>query len=318
MMLRTLFRSAPADATLPLGIDIGQTRVRAALLEAGDDGPRLVAVATRDRSGPLPELICEALADLGTTERRCVLGVTEPDGLVRPVVLPSMPPRERAQAARFEADRFVTSDEPLVVRLFPLDANARYALGIAKRRVIDERLRIAREAGLACVAIDNAAFAYARLTGSHEAVLDVGAGAATLHVFGDPIPSTSRFDTGGERLTAALAESLAIDVESAERRKRTHGLAGAAAYTVHAFVEAVSGTLVAARSRGMRIDRLSLVGNGTRLDALPPALEISTGLSVRRLDTIPIPCSTLPPDVVRAELADWALAIGLALRGAPA
>jgi Tfp pilus assembly PilM family ATPase len=312
--LSTLLRHN-ATATLPLGIDIGQTRIRAALLEAGDDGPRLVAVAARDRVGTPMESVRETMADLGTAERRCVLSISEPDGLVRSVALPPMPARERAQAARFEADRFVQTEEPLVVRMFSLDANGRFALGIAKRQVIEERLRIVRDAGLNCIAIDNAAFAYERLARPNEAVLDVGATATTLYLFGDRIPVTTRFDTGGDRLTSALAESLTIDIESAERRKRTHGLAGSASYAVNALIEAVSAALVGARSRGMHIDHLALVGNGTRLDDLSPALAAATGLSVGRLDAFPLSCSTLPPDVIRAEIADWALAVGLALRG---
>jgi Tfp pilus assembly PilM family ATPase len=313
MKLPVLFRRS-ATATLPLGIDIGQARVRAALLERSDDGPQLVAVAARDRSGTLTDSLRETLADLGTTERRCVLGVTEPDAIVRSVAFPPMPARERAQAARYEADRFLHTDEPVIVRIFPIEANVRFAIGIAKRRIIDDLLRVVREAGLTCDAVDNAAFAYERLARANDAVLDIGATAATLYLFGDRVPSTSRFEGGGDRLTSALAESLAIDVESAERRKRTHGLAGSASYTVNAFVEAVATTLVAARSRGMRIDHLALVGNGARLDDLIPALAAATGLSVGRLDALPVSCLTLPPDVVRAGLADWALAIGLALR----
>jgi len=314
MKLPVLFRQN-ATATLPLGIDIGTTRVRAALIQIDDDGPRLLAVAARDRNGTPAETLRETVADLGTSERRCVLSVTEPDGLVRSVTFPPMPARERMQAARFEADRFVQTEEPVIVRIFPLETNVRFALGIANRRIVDDRIRLAREAGLTCVAVDNAAFAYERLARPSEAVLDIGASAAMLYLFGDTIPSTSRLDIGGDRLTAALAESLAIDIESAERRKRTHGLAGTAGYTVNAFVEAVSATLVGARSRGMRIDRLALVGNGTRLDDLIPALSTATGLSVGRLDGLPIACTTLPIDVVRSETTDWALAVGLALRG---
>jgi Tfp pilus assembly PilM family ATPase len=313
MMLATMLRRKPA--TLPLGVDLGQTRVRVALLEVSGDERRLIAVAARDRAASLGDTLREALSDLGSPERRCVLGITEPDGLVRPVTFPPMPSRERSQAARFEADRLVRADEPLVVRLFPLDGNARFAIGIAKRRTIDDRLHVARETRLTCVGVDNAAFAYQRLARQNEAILDIGATAATLYLFGDVLPSTTRFEMGGERLTAGLAESLGIDLVSAEQRKRAYGLAGAATHTLKAFVEAVAGALVGARSRGMRIDHLALVGNGTRLDDLRPALAIATGLSVGRLDTLPLSCETLPPDIVRAEAGDWALAVGLALRG---
>ncbi len=303
-------------ATLPLGIDIGSTRVRAALLESTPGGPRLVAVAARERTGPIAERLRELLGDLGTRERRCVFGVAEPEGLVRSVTFPQMPARERAQAARFEADRFTSSAEPVVIRLFPLEAKTRFTLAIARRSAIDARLRLAGEIGLTCVAIDNAAFAYERLTRANEALLDIGADAAMLYLYSDPVPSSHRFEGGGDRLTRAVAESLSIDRETAERRKRTHGLGGAATNAVNALVESISATLVGARSRGLRVDMLTLAGNGTRLSEIAVGLASSTGLQVGTLETLPIPCATLPQDVVRAELPDWGLAIGLALRPA--
>jgi Tfp pilus assembly PilM family ATPase len=271
-------------------------------------------VAARERNESLSEALCAAVADLGTAERRCVMGIAEPDGLIRPVSFPPMPTRERSQAARFEAERFSQDDEPVVVRVFPLDTETRFALGIAKRRIIDDRLRAARDAGLTCIAVDNAAFAYQRLARPSEAILDIGSGAAALYVFDEPLPSTTRFEWGGDRLTAALAESLAVDVASAERRKRTHGFAGAAPLALRRLVEEVAGTLAGARSRGVRIDHLSLAGNGSRLEDLAPALASATGLSVGRLDALPVSCDTLPADIIRAESGDWALSIGLALR----
>ncbi len=319
--MRPLLPTLPAwrsrAATLPLGIDIGTTRVRIALLEPSADGAALVAVAARERADDPSESLRDALAELGTHERRCVLSIAEPEGLIRSIVFPPMPARERALAAQYEADRFISREEPIVVRLFPLADPARFALGIARRSALVGRTTLAKQLGLQCVAIDNAAFAFERLAQPGDAILDIGELATTLYLFGDVLPGVQRFDTGGRRLTQALAESLAIDYATADRRKRALGLSGAASYTTGALIEALSAAIITARARGLQIERLLVAGNGARLRELLASIAAATAIKTIPLDRLPVACETLPANVVRAELPDWALAIALALRGAP-
>jgi len=51
--------------------------------------------------------IIEALAELETPERRCVVALGAPDALLCMLPLPPMPRWERLRAARFEAGRFI-------------------------------------------------------------------------------------------------------------------------------------------------------------------------------------------------------------------
>jgi Tfp pilus assembly PilM family ATPase len=242
--------------------------------------------------------------------------MSEPDAFVRSISLPPMPAHERVSAARHEAERYTSDDEAFAVRLFPLDGSSRFALALARRTAMQTCLRIIRSAGLRCRAIDNAAFAFARLTSHGEGVLDVGMRGATLYVFDEDIPFVQHFPTGGSQITEGIAESLGIDSTVAEERKRLYGLAGSDGRSVTALLSALSSAIVAARTRGLTIDRLLLAGNGARLHGFAAAVARATAIPAHPITTRTISCSTLPADVVKAEFPDWSLAVGLALREA--
>ena len=147
--------------TLPLGIDIGRSRVRVALsARLAGSKPALVAVASRDHAGDPVAALREACTELHTAERRCVLALAAPDALLRTVEFPPMSRWERARAARFEAARFI--DYPLAdaaISLVAVPGTERWTIGIARRSALAAALRAARAARLRPLAVDDAAFA---------------------------------------------------------------------------------------------------------------------------------------------------------------
>ena len=86
--------------TFPLGIDVGTHHVRVALVERdATNAPRLIAVATRPTGDDLAAIINDAIGDLPTNERRCVLGIGMPDSILRTLTFPHMSRAERERAA---------------------------------------------------------------------------------------------------------------------------------------------------------------------------------------------------------------------------
>jgi Tfp pilus assembly PilM family ATPase len=151
-------------ATLPLGIDFGRQRIRVALCER-DDGGRatLIAVAARDAADAPAFALREAVRELATRERRCVIGIGEPDALLRAVALPPMSPLERGRSAVFQAGRFI--DYPVAeaaISLRPGNAPQRWTLGIARRTALRARIDAAGRARLVPLAVDDVAFALMR------------------------------------------------------------------------------------------------------------------------------------------------------------
>lgn len=300
--------------TVPLGIDVGSSRTRVALLEREPQGAfRLVSVATRPTLDDAPGAILAAWRELGTRERRCVLAVGAPDSAFAVVRFPAMGARERRRAARYEASRLVPFPvDEAVLRIVDLD-EGRCALAAARRAALDARLAAVRRAGLRPVAVDDAAFALTRAYAGYDAIVDFGERATTLVVPSNPLPSVRSVATGGRALTAAIVAALAIDEGSAEQRKRSMGLAGAGDHARDALVDQLATALIEARADGRTdLRSIALTGNGARLPRLATDLERALSIPVRLCALAPARCS-LPADVLNAASPDWALAYGLAL-----
>jgi Tfp pilus assembly PilM family ATPase len=302
-------------ATLPLGIDLGTSRTRVALMERREGGaPRLIAVAVRPTASEPTQAIVAALTELSTRERRCILGLGAPAAMFRAVEFPVLSRRERDRAARFEAARAIGSSiEGAVVRIIELDAT-RCVLAVAPKRVIAEHTAIVRAAGLRPVAIDDMAFALRRCVSPDAAVVDVGATLTTLVVSDEPVPLARAFATGGKALTEAVARGLGIDAGAAEHRKITIGLAGAGETARDELIAQLVAALTSARALARAAIRsVVLTGNGGRLAGFAAALEAALAMPVQPALLPDDLTPTLPADVVRAASPDWALACGLAL-----
>lgn len=312
--------SRRASALFPLGIDLGKQRIRVAALELRGESPELIGVATREidkyTDAEIARAIQEACAELGVRERRCVIGLSEASAIIRRVSFPPMTRREREKAARFEAARFI--DYPgsqAVVRVEPVpDASNDYYIGIARRAEIDRRLALIRKARLQAIAVDHDSFGYRRMVPHADAVLDIGYERSYLHLFPGDVPVTIAFPTGGMALTQAVADSLGLDAVSAERRKRTLGLAGAGDGIRDAFIDEIATALIDYRVRGGReIRSIALAGNGARLSEFETRVQAITAVETAPIEFGPVVRSELPRDVLRAASPDWTLACGLAL-----
>lgn len=312
--------------SLPLGIDIGTTRLRVLEADSSPHGPRLKAVAVRDLSRGssgsdwlhdpqyVAALIEDALAELGTRERRCICSVGEPDALLRTVTLPKMTSIERERAARFEAQRHIEySVEEAAVRIHPIDyAAGRWALGISRASAIVMRTAALRAAKLKPVAIDHEACALVRALPDFDAIVDIGHQRTSLHIATSTTPVTLQAYNGGADVTRGIERELTIDTRSAEKRKRILGTAGAGERARAALSSDIAALIENARS-SRAIARIALVGNAARLPGIAADLESATGA----LCSIPVSDvlrgQSYPDDVVRSSAPDWTLAAGLSL-----
>ena len=304
------------SATLPLGVDIGQRRVRVALTARESGGsPKLLAVAAHDHDGDPAAALRWAIADLQTQERRCVLALAAPDALLCTAEFPAMSPWERVSAARFEAARYI--DYPIAeaaVSLVRTSARQRWAIGVARRPALSAALDTAKRARLRPLAVDDMAFALQRSHPDAGAVIDVAYASTRLAIFGETMPYVAHLPIGGAAITDAIAQSLGVDAATAEERKRSIGFGGAGDAPRDALIGALAEALADARAHGYTgTHHIVLSGNGSRIPALGPAIERATGYAVVSA-TLPPGCSdTLPPDVLRAAAPDWSVAYGLSL-----
>lgn len=310
--------------SLPLGIDIGATRLRVAHAYDAGDGPRVCAVAVREippgvsssgaitDAGHVSALIEDAVAELRVRERRCVVAIGEPDAILRAVQFPKMSLLERERSARFEAQRHV--DFPMdeaVVRVHRLrEKDDVWTVGVARSASILTRSAAVRGAGLRPVAVDHEACALLRALPSYDAILDIGYQRATLHVASASAPVTLQTYSGGADITRAIERDLRVDERTAEKRKRILGTAGAGERARAGLISDVA-SIVSQGRRVRAIARVALCGNGARLAGLDAELQDACGAAVE------MPVSEAlrgeyPDDVLRSSAPDWTLAAGLA------
>jgi Tfp pilus assembly PilM family ATPase len=312
--------------SLPLGIDIGTTRIRIAQTERDDGGIVLHNVAVIDLEEAadishdehyLGTRIAQTLRKLNIRERRSIAAAGDPDALLRTVSFPPISARERERAATFEALRYVEYPiEEAIVHSIPIDPTKNlYALGIIRRARMNRILKILRVAGLSATAIDHEGCALQRAFPYANAVLDAGRSISRLYAFnGNHAPLGILLDGGSHTFTQAIARSLSVDISTAERRKRAIGLSGAGEGEMSAYASSVGRAFLVARNQGMpEIQRLILTGNGARLPGLADRIERDTGCSVDIASHLGVDRTAYPRDIARASAPDWALCVGLAL-----
>lgn len=305
-----------AQRTLPLGVDVGARRVRVALTARTlGTPPKLLAVAAREHGGDPSGALVDALEELQTAERRCVLALGPPDAVLCAAHLPPMTPWERSSAACFEAARFI--DYPVAdaaVALVRTHLAHRWALGIVRRSSLASALGVAKRARLRPIAVDDAAFALQRAHPSAGGAIDVGADATRFTLFGDPLPFATEVPIGGAQLIGAIAQSLGVDAAAAEERMRQTGFGGAGDAPLEALLAALARAFADARSAGFgAVGTIVLCGNGSRTPGFAAAIERAIGHGVVPATLPPHSSDTLPPDVLRAAAADWSMAYGLSL-----
>jgi Tfp pilus assembly PilM family ATPase len=305
--------------SVPLGVDIGKTRIRvAAAVRAASGKAELVGVASREAPEE-PQAASAVLEDLrrelGTRERRCVLSLPAACGVLKVLRFPKMSDAERRNAARFESERIAPWDSKeiaTVVRAHWVNVrDGLVALGVAREDALRSRVACARGAGLSVAAVDHDACAMRRAFPFADAVLDVGHDSSSLHVFSASGPLSMTIAAGGSDVTAGICRDLGIDSTAAERRKRILGTAGAGEAAREAFVSRVAAAIGDVRDRNP-IRRLAMTGNGARLPGLAGALEtaIEAMVDVPVSDLLRV--GAYPDDVARSAAPDWTLAAALA------
>jgi type IV pilus assembly protein PilM len=293
-----------------IGLDIGATTVRAAILTPGTlDGRPSVTVhglgAVALPSGAVvngmvsdQRALTEAVRHLwqanGFNCRHVILGIANQQVLVRDLQMPAMSPQQLVKALPFQAREVVALPmDQVVLNFTPLgapdpDTNLVRGLLVATpREPVLAAVAAVERAGLKVARVDLASFAALRSIADEqravEAVIDLGAHLTTIVIHNRGIPKLVRtLARGGQELTDRLAGKLDLSVQQAEQVKMTNGLTGAQDGVATALHEGVRPLLAEIRSSlgyfsstndGARVERISLTGGGAALPGLADALS---------------------------------------------
>lgn len=314
------------SSSLPLGVDIGATRVRIAHAERVGCEIKIRSVAVREfpegaaTSGGIAQdafvaaAIEDARAELGVRDRRCVCAIGVPDASLFAMTLPKMTALERERAVRFELAGYTHYPlEQAVIRIRPASQEQNvYAVGTVQLAALKSRVAALRKGGLRPVAMDHESVALARALPGFDAIVDVGLHRSSVHACKlGRVPQTIGIPHGGGLVTRTIARELGIDEQSAERRKRIVGTAGAGEAEQQLALE-IASALDGFRRRGM-MRNAALVGNGARTKGLSAAIAVAANVRVTMPVCEALRGDTFGDDVLRAAAADWNLVSGIAL-----
>jgi type IV pilus assembly protein PilM len=334
-----------------IGLDVGSTSVRAVETGRGKDS----TVITRFGQAPLPDgavrggvvhddkavtlALKQLWASTGFRGRKVVLGVTNPQIVVREMAVANLPGRELKRSLPFQVrDSLPLPVERSLLDFYPLeDATGRETvrglLIAAPKEAVLTAVRAVERAGLHVARVDLASFALlraaSRLDSQVEAVVDIGAQATTVVVHADGEPLIVRtIPRGGAEITQTIAARLGVPFGEAEALKCRVGLLdGADPGTADVIRSAVGPVVNEIRSsfaylnaggRQARVSRLALSGGGSLLPGLDRALGEQLGVEVvmadptGRLRTSRRPRSKTPDRFAPSAAVSIGLALGAA------
>lgn len=343
-----------------IGLDIGSTAVRAAELRFGGQVPSLVRAA----QVPLPagaveageirdaNIVGQALKELwsrgGFRSRQVQMGVGNQRVVVREVALPFLPEKELRESLGYQVQEFI----PIPVADAVLDYDIlgefehegrqmlRLLLVAAHRAMVNLVLEATEHAKLRMMGLDLNPFALVRAVGNldgaladevegEEAVVDIGAHVTNICVHDHGLTRFVRIlPSGGRDITVAVARSLGISEDDAERLKRGESIEGApsveevrnvAMTRGLTFVDEIRSSLqfYTAQSPGTRIGRILLTGGGSKLGGLLELFQerlpapVDRGHTLRRVKSE----LTLSDEALAQAEPVLTVAVGLAVPG---
>jgi type IV pilus assembly protein PilM len=298
-----------------IGLDIGATAVRAAILSPGttDGRPSVTVHGLGQVALPPGAVVNGVVIDQATVTaalkqlwqihkfecRQVILGITNQQLVVRDMTVPNLSPDQRAKALPFQAREIVALPIEQVLidfaQLGEIDEQNNTVSGLlvaTPRAPVLAAVEAVERAKLKVARVDLSSFAALRSIAderlSVEAVIDLGAHMTNIVIHNHGIPKVVRtVIRGGDELTQKLSDKLGISLAEAEQAKIAVGLTGSPTEVATALSEAVRPLLAEIRSSihyfgstngGAVLERISLTGGGAMLAGLAALLGEQLGV----------------------------------------
>ena len=302
-----------------IGLDIGTVSIRAAETGRGKEGP----IITNFAQIPLPRgaveggvvidgrTVSAALKQLWAQAKfrtkHVVLGVTNPQIVVREMSVSNLPRRELRTSLPFQVrDALPLPVDKSLLDFFPLEdpgtaETVRGLLIAAPKEAVLSAVTATEKSGLHVAHVDLASFALlrsaSRLDEQVEALVDIGARATSVVVHHDGNPLIVRtIPRGGVEITELVAARLGVTEEEAEDAKCRFGLnelvdkatAAAVKDAVRPLISEVHSSFnyLTSGERHYRVARLALSGGGSLLPGLQELMRSQLSVQVVLSDPV--------------------------------
>ena len=338
-----------------IGVDIGATSVRAAILSHGTtDGRPSVSVHGCGHVGLPPGavvngVVCDqtsvtaALRQLWSQYhfecRNVILGITNQQTVVRDLAMPKLPHDQLVKALPYQAREVVPLplDQALIdwLPLGGADASGMVPglLIATPRHPVLAAVQAIENAGLQVARVDLSSFAALRAIADEnhgvEAVIDIGAHMTNIIIHRYGVPKVVRaVARGGQELTERIVDRVGLDPDQAESAKRLQGLQATNRSFTDALQEGIRPLLAEVRGSihyfgttedSVPVERLSLTGGGAALPGLPDLLADHLGIPANLVAPMQHVRNRLASKELQkedAELSATAVSVGLAMGAA--
>jgi type IV pilus assembly protein PilM len=302
----------------PIGLDIGSSSIRAVEVRRAKDEHLLtnfgqVPLPPGTVQGGVPQdpgAVTSALKQLWAAckfdTRQVMVGVTNPQLVVREMAVSNLPAKEMHKSLPFQVrDMLPLAVERSLLDFYPLEEpgdspTVRGLLIAVPKEAVVATVDAVQKAGLHVVGVDLASFALlraaSRLDAQVEALVDIGAEVTSVIVHADGEPLFVRtVPRGGTEITQSIAGRLGIEPAEAEALKCRYGLHGdERPDTATAAVEAVrplvnelrsSFTYLASGERQKQVTRIALCGGSALMPGLADHLQNQLKVSVMYADS---------------------------------
>lgn len=326
-----------------VGLDIGSSSIKAVELKSVDSELELInfIVTPFEKDIPrkdLAEAIKKTFAETNFESRKVNTSISGQAVIVRYIQLPRMSEQDLRSAIRFEAEKHIPFkiDEVIldcqILESDSGDNKMRVLLAAAKKKFIEDHIKLLSDAGLEVRLIDVDSLALinafqANLSPSAKgatcAILNIGASRTNINIVKDGSSYFSRdVMSGGNDLTQAISEKMNIDFSEAERLKcqreekkgKVSEIIQPALDNLAAEVRLSFDYYESQFEKG--INKLYLSGGSCNLPGLDKFLADSLGVSVESWD--PLSVLSINAQIDQAQLtplrAQLPIAIGLAIR----
>ncbi len=307
-----------AGGTL-IGLDIGSVFIRAVETTRGKEG----VVITNAGRTPVPagavsagiivdeRAVTQALKNLwsnaGFRTRDVIVGITNPQSVVREMSVTNLPMRELRKALPFQVrDVLPLPVERALLDFYPLEdpgqkEKVRGLLIAAPKDAVRSTVQPIERARLHVVRVDLGSLALLRalskLDSTVEAIVYIGADVTSVVVHLDGVPLIVRsIPRGGQDITTTIANRLATTTTEAESLKRRIGVnLEEDVETAEVVRDALKPLLneirtsfmyLSATERGSRVARIALTGGGSLLPGLGELLAEQLSVEVITADPL--------------------------------
>ncbi|MDE2027121.1 MAG: type IV pilus assembly protein PilM [Candidatus Omnitrophica bacterium] len=304
--LQFVNRIIPKPPVLPvIGIDIGTTAVKAVELGPAAEGLQVRHWAVEPLAGGDLKSALKKLSErLHFTNQVLVSSVFGKGTLMRFVDLPRMSLEDLKKSYIYELDKYFPFDPKTIYTDCAIldpegkDKKMQVLLAAVKKEMVDERLKLFKEAGLELNRVMlnpvAAANAFSRLgpaagaAGKAKALLDIGGSASSLMILKEgSLRFTRDIFIGSQQLTQKIAGAFNVDAAAAEALKRDPG--DKLAQIMEACDVPVNNLIGEVRlsidyfttERHAQVDEIFLIGGGSSLKGFEGVFEKGLGMPVK-------------------------------------